>query len=60
MVFELSGVNNQEYPDYSKYGSVGAGGGYISQKTDAIDFKAKERHVDISGVSTFCNPKVYS
>ena len=32
-----------------------SGGGYVaSAKNDAIDFNAKERYVDLSGVSAFC------
>ena len=37
-----------------------AGGGYMASndKNGAIDFNERERYVDLSGVSAFCNPKV--
>lgn len=42
------------------YGTSAAGGGYMASKDNngAIDFNERERYVDLSGVSAFCNSRV--
>lgn len=51
--------NNWSKKDYS-FGDVAAGGGYISQNNsnNADLFNQKERDIDLSQVSAFCNPNV--